>query len=98
MSFLNTDYEDGGLGLNPAHFSGLVAIMCVCQLFYQFYAFPRLGPPGGPLSHIAMVSRSSPLAPRSFSCSSSSVSKRLTQTFLCCPSSVWDCCCSSPPT
>ncbi|KAL7416337.1 hypothetical protein BDY24DRAFT_230900 [Mrakia frigida] len=42
LSFLNTDYEDGGLGLNPAHFSALVAIMCLCQLTYQFYLYPRL--------------------------------------------------------
>ena len=57
LSFLNTNYEDGGLGLNPAHFSALVAIMCLCQLSFQFYFYPRLGPPTGPLSHVAMVSR-----------------------------------------
>lgn len=89
MSFLNTDYEDGGLGLNPAHFSGLVAIMCLCQLFYQFYAFPRLGPPGGPLTHVAMVSQAHDLRAKrradhcDLLCRLSSDSARL---------------CSSPPT
>ncbi|CDZ97831.1 Permease of the major facilitator superfamily [Phaffia rhodozyma] len=54
LSFLNTDYAEGGLGLDPAHFSILVAIMCLFQLFYQFYLYPRLGPPTGPCSHIQM--------------------------------------------
>ncbi|WRT70167.1 uncharacterized protein IL334_007161 [Kwoniella shivajii] len=54
LSFLVTPYRSGGLGLNPAHFSFLVAIMCCCQLVYQFYLYPRLGPPLGRFSHIQM--------------------------------------------
>ncbi|WWC91764.1 uncharacterized protein L201_006711 [Kwoniella dendrophila CBS 6074] len=54
LSFLVTPYRSGGLGLNPAHFSFLVAIMCLCQLVYQFYLYPRLGPPLGKFTHLQM--------------------------------------------
>ncbi|WWC72073.1 uncharacterized protein I206_106033 [Kwoniella pini CBS 10737] len=54
LSFLVTPYRSGGLGLNPAHFSFLVAIMCCCQLVYQFYLYPRLGPPLGKFNHLQM--------------------------------------------
>ncbi|KAK4689589.1 hypothetical protein P7C73_g509, partial [Tremellales sp. Uapishka_1] len=54
LSFLVTPYKSGGIGLSPAHFSFLIAIMCLFQLYYQFYLYPRLGPPLGPLSHIQM--------------------------------------------
>ncbi|OCF41340.1 hypothetical protein I317_04821 [Kwoniella heveanensis CBS 569] len=54
LSFLVTPYRSGGLGLNPAHFSFLVALMCCCQLVYQFYLYPRFGPPLGRFNHLQM--------------------------------------------
>ncbi|OWZ76556.1 hypothetical protein C366_04995 [Cryptococcus neoformans Tu401-1] len=54
LSFLVTPYRSGGLGLNPAHFSLVVALMCLCQLVYQFYIYPRLGPPLGRFTHLQM--------------------------------------------
>ncbi|WVQ84654.1 hypothetical protein IAT38_006809 [Cryptococcus sp. DSM 104549] len=54
LSFLVTPYRSGGLGLNPAHFSLVVALMCLCQLVYQFYLYPRLGPPLGRFNHLQM--------------------------------------------
>jgi hypothetical protein len=47
-------YRSGGLGLNPANFSFLIATMCLFQLVYQFYLYPRLGPPLGRFSHLQM--------------------------------------------
>jgi hypothetical protein len=47
-------YKSGGIGLNPARFSLLIAMMCICQLFYQFYLYPRLGPPLGKFNHLQM--------------------------------------------
>jgi hypothetical protein len=32
----------------------LIAVMCGFQVAYQFIAYPKLGPPLGPLSHIQM--------------------------------------------
>jgi hypothetical protein len=29
-------------------------MMCICQLFYQFYLYPRLGPPLGKFNHLQM--------------------------------------------
>ncbi|ORX39370.1 hypothetical protein BD324DRAFT_576791 [Kockovaella imperatae] len=54
LSFLVTPYRSGGLGLNPANFSLIIATMCIFQLFYQFYLYPRLGPPLGQFTHIQM--------------------------------------------
>ncbi|RXK35648.1 hypothetical protein M231_07078 [Tremella mesenterica] len=54
LSFLVSPYRSGGIGLNPAHFSLLIALMCLCQLYYQFYLYPRLGPPLGRFSHLQM--------------------------------------------
>ncbi|KAL7424554.1 hypothetical protein Q5752_000238 [Cryptotrichosporon argae] len=54
LSFLITPYRSGGVGLTPAHFSFMVAIMCLCQLFYQFFLYPRLGPPLGRFNHLQM--------------------------------------------
>lgn len=54
LSILNSDYAIGGLGLSPSHFSTLIALMCGFQIVYQFYLYPKLGPPLGPLSHIQM--------------------------------------------
>ena len=54
MSFLITPYKSGGIGLNPANFSLIIALMCIFQLLYQFYLYPRLGPPLGQFSHLQM--------------------------------------------
>lgn len=54
LSILNSEYEVGGLGLSPSHFSTLIAIMCLFQICYQFYIYPKLGPPLGRLNHIQM--------------------------------------------
>ncbi|ODN94720.1 hypothetical protein L198_04863 [Cryptococcus wingfieldii CBS 7118] len=54
LSFLVTPYKSGGLGLNPAHFSLIISLMCLCQLVYQFYLYPRLGPPLGRFTHLQM--------------------------------------------
>ena len=51
---LHRPYRSGGLGLNPASFSFLIALMCLFQLVYQFYLYPRLGPPLGRFSHLQM--------------------------------------------
>ncbi|KAG6335507.1 hypothetical protein ID866_3579 [Astraeus odoratus] len=48
LSYLVTDYQFGGLGLNPGHFSQLT------QIVYQFYLYPNIGPPRGRFSHLSM--------------------------------------------
>ncbi|KAF5343431.1 hypothetical protein D9758_011854 [Tetrapyrgos nigripes] len=54
MSYLVTDYDSGGLNLNAGHFAQLIALMCLCQIAYQFYLYPNLGPPRGRFSHLTM--------------------------------------------
>ncbi|KAJ3781028.1 hypothetical protein GGU10DRAFT_379962 [Lentinula aff. detonsa] len=60
MSYLVTDYDSGGLNLNAGHFAQLIALMCLAQIFYQFYLYPHpydvrnLGPPRGRFSHLTM--------------------------------------------
>lgn len=54
LSFLTSPYKSGGIGLTPANFSFLIALMCLFQLVYQFYLYPRLGPPLGRFSHLQM--------------------------------------------
>ncbi|KAJ3825505.1 hypothetical protein F5880DRAFT_1552169 [Lentinula raphanica] len=54
MSYLVTDYDSGGLNLNAGHFAQLIALMCLAQIFYQFYLYPNLGPPRGRFSHLTM--------------------------------------------
>jgi hypothetical protein len=54
LSFIITPYKSGGVGVTPANYSVFVAIMCVGQLIYQFYLFPRLGPPLGRFSMLQM--------------------------------------------
>jgi len=51
---LRSPYKSGGIGLNPANFSFLIAAMCIFQLIYQFWLYPRLGPPLGRFSHLQM--------------------------------------------
>lgn len=54
LSYLVTDYQSGGLNLNPADFSQLIALMCLAQIVYQFYLYPNIGPPRGRFSHLSM--------------------------------------------
>ena len=54
LAFLVTPEPSGGLGLNAGHYAVLIASMAVCQLYFQFRLYPNLGPPNGPLSHLAM--------------------------------------------
>lgn len=54
LSYLVTDYQSGGLNLNPADFSQLIALMCFAQIVYQFYLYPNIGPPRGRFSHLSM--------------------------------------------
>lgn len=54
MLTMLSPYQSGGVGISPASYSLLVALMCIGQLFYQFYLFPRLGPPLGRFSHLQM--------------------------------------------
>ncbi|KAG9018555.1 hypothetical protein FRB90_011440 [Tulasnella sp. 427] len=54
LTYLVSPYTVGGLGLNAAHFAQLIALMCLAQIFYQFYLYPNIGPPRGPMSHLAM--------------------------------------------
>jgi len=54
MSYLVSDYGSGGLGLNAGHFAQLLALMCLAQIVFQFYIYPNIGPPRGPLSHLAI--------------------------------------------
>ncbi|PWN40665.1 hypothetical protein IE81DRAFT_293033 [Ceraceosorus guamensis] len=55
MAFLVTPYPSGGLGLTAAHFAELIAAMMIAQVVFQFYLYPNVGPPGGKLSHLAML-------------------------------------------
>lgn len=54
LTYLVSPYDVGGLGLNAAHFAQLIALMCLAQIFYQFYLYPNIGPPRGAMSHLAM--------------------------------------------
>jgi len=52
--YLVSKYQSGGLNLNAGHFGQLIALMCFCQIAYQFYLYPNIGPPRGRFSHLAM--------------------------------------------
>ncbi|KAL0564812.1 hypothetical protein V5O48_017223 [Marasmius crinis-equi] len=54
MSYLVTPFEGGGLNLNAGHFAQLIALMSVFQIFYQFFLYPNVGPPRGPLSYLTL--------------------------------------------
>ncbi|KII87638.1 hypothetical protein PLICRDRAFT_42144 [Plicaturopsis crispa FD-325 SS-3] len=54
LSYLVSDYGDGGLNLNAGHFAQLIALMCLAQIAYQFYLYPNIGPPRGRFSHLSM--------------------------------------------
>ncbi|KAJ7682964.1 major facilitator MFS-1 [Mycena rosella] len=54
LSYLVSGYDEGGLNLEPGHFSQLIALMCLAQIAYQFYLYPNIGPPRGRFSHLAM--------------------------------------------
>ncbi|KZO94216.1 major facilitator superfamily MFS-1 [Calocera viscosa TUFC12733] len=53
-SYLVSQYKSGGLGLNPAGFAQLIALMSVAQMIFQFVLYPSVGPPRGRFSHLAM--------------------------------------------
>ncbi|SJX64156.1 uncharacterized protein SRS1_14810 [Sporisorium reilianum f. sp. reilianum] len=55
MAFLVTPEPSGGLGLTASHFAQLISAMAFCQLIFQFVFYPRIGPPQGKLSHLAML-------------------------------------------
>lgn len=55
MAFLVTPYKSGGLGLTAAHFAELIAAMAFCQMYFQFVFYPKVGPPTGKFSHLAML-------------------------------------------
>lgn len=55
MAFLVTPVESGGLGLTAAHYAELIAAMAFCQIGFQFYFYPKVGPPQGKFSHLAMM-------------------------------------------
>ncbi|WFD30823.1 hypothetical protein MSPP1_001847 [Malassezia sp. CBS 17886] len=55
MAFLVTPEPSGGLGLTAGHYAVLIAAMALCQLLFQFKVYPSVGPPHGPLSHVAML-------------------------------------------
>ena len=55
MAFLVTPEPSGGLGLTASHFAQLISAMALCQLIFQFAFYPRVGPPQGKLSHLAML-------------------------------------------
>ncbi|KAJ9474100.1 putative membrane protein [Pseudozyma hubeiensis] len=55
MAFLVTPEPSGGLGLTASHYAQLIAAMAFCQLIFQFVFYPRVGPPQGKLSHLAML-------------------------------------------
>ncbi|CAE6426909.1 unnamed protein product [Rhizoctonia solani] len=54
MSYVVSKPIQGGLGLNAGDFSQLIAMMCLAQIFYQFYFYPMMGPPLGRFSHLSM--------------------------------------------
>jgi len=54
LSYLVSEFKDGGLGLDPGHFAQLIALMCLAQIAFQFYLYPNIGPPLGRFSHLAM--------------------------------------------
>ncbi|SNX85836.1 uncharacterized protein MEPE_04545 [Melanopsichium pennsylvanicum] len=55
MAFLVTPEPSGGLGLTASHYAQLISAMAFCQLIFQFVFYPKIGPPQGKLSHLAML-------------------------------------------
>ncbi|KAF9259018.1 MFS general substrate transporter [Marasmius fiardii PR-910] len=54
VSYMVTPYEAGGLNLNAGDIARLTAMMSAFQIFYQFYLYPNVGPPRGPLSYLTL--------------------------------------------
>ncbi|KZV97199.1 major facilitator superfamily MFS-1 [Exidia glandulosa HHB12029] len=54
LSYLSSAYKLGGLGLAPAGYAQLIALMSFAQISYQFYLYPNIGPPRGRFSHLNM--------------------------------------------
>ncbi|CAO1620664.1 unnamed protein product [Parajaminaea phylloscopi] len=55
MAFLVTPFPSGGLGLTAAHYAELISAMAFCQIGFQFYFYPKVGPPQGKFSHLSMM-------------------------------------------
>lgn len=55
MAYLVTPFKSGGLGLTAAHYAELIAALAFFQIGSQFYFYPKVGPPQGKLSHLAMM-------------------------------------------
>lgn len=55
MAFLVTPEPSGGLGLTASHYAQLISAMAFCQLIFQFVFYPKVGPPQGNFSHLAML-------------------------------------------
>ncbi|PWY97671.1 hypothetical protein BCV70DRAFT_202612 [Testicularia cyperi] len=55
MTFLVTPEPSGGLGLTASHYAELIAAMAFCQVVFQFVFYPKVGPPQGKFSHLAML-------------------------------------------
>ncbi|EUC61676.1 MFS MFS-1 protein [Rhizoctonia solani AG-3 Rhs1AP] len=51
MSYIVSKSTQGGLELDAGDFARLIAMMCLAQIFYQFYLYP---PPLGRFSHLSM--------------------------------------------
>ncbi|KAF8609910.1 hypothetical protein BDV93DRAFT_517136 [Ceratobasidium sp. AG-I] len=54
MTYLVSKSDRGGLQLDAGDFAQLIAMMCLAQMFYQFYLYPTMGPPLGRFSHLSM--------------------------------------------
>ncbi|GAA6060930.1 hypothetical protein JCM10212_003838 [Sporobolomyces blumeae] len=53
-SFLVAPLASGGLGLEASHYAALIALMFFFSVIWQFRFYPSVGPPNGPLTHLAM--------------------------------------------
>ncbi|KAK1225884.1 hypothetical protein PQX77_011155 [Marasmius sp. AFHP31] len=54
LSYFVSPYGEGGVELGAGDFARLIALMCIFQLFYQFYIYSKIGPPNGPFTHLAL--------------------------------------------
>ncbi|KAF9257535.1 hypothetical protein L218DRAFT_108930 [Marasmius fiardii PR-910] len=54
LAYFTGSYEEGGLGFGAGEFAGLIAVMCVFQMVYQFWVYSKIGPPNGPFTHLTL--------------------------------------------
>ncbi|KAK1225883.1 hypothetical protein PQX77_011154 [Marasmius sp. AFHP31] len=59
LSYFVSPYTEGGVGLGAGDFARLIALMCIFQMFYQFYVYSKIGPPNGPFIHLTLFRISS---------------------------------------